>query len=220
MTIAAVLFDIDGTLIDSNELHVRAWQQVFTETGHAISDEAIRRQIGKGGDKLVPTLLPDAPTAEQKALAKGQGRLFKQLFIAHAEPFPQARALLDRVHADGRRIVLASSASEEELRHYVDLLDIAKMIHATTSIDDVRASKPAADIFSIAIERAGVAPAAALAVGDTIYDVEAAQKAGVATVGLLSGPFDQPELEAAGAIAVYRDVADLLEHYDSSPLAR
>ena len=218
--IRAVLFDIDGTLINSNEQHVEAWRQIFAEAGHPVESAAIRGQIGKGGDNLVPALLPDLPASAQKALAHGHGRLFKQLFLDRCEPFPDARELLRRVHTDGRKVVLASSASEEELQHYIERLGIADIVAATTSIDDVETSKPAPDIFAVALKKVGVAPDEAIAVGDTPYDVSSAGKAGIGTVALLSGGFARSELEAAGATAIFADAADLLSAYGTSPLVR
>jgi membrane protein len=218
--IRAVLFDIDGTLIDSNELHVEAWVQAFTERGHDIEPAAIRQQIGKGGDNLVPALLPDVEEHEQKGLSEASGRLFKQLFMDRARPFPDARALIDRVGADGRKVVLASSASAEELKHYVDLLGIGDLVAATTSFDDVGTSKPAPDIFAVALKKSGFAAAEVIAVGDTPYDIESAAKAGFGTVALLSGGFAEEELAAARPVAIYRNVAALLAEYDGSPLAR
>ena len=218
--IKAVLFDIDGTLIDSNELHVEAWRQVFSEAEHPVESDAIRGEIGKGGDNLVPALPPDLPPAEQKALADGHGRIFKQLFLDRARPFPGAREPIRRVHDDGQKVVLASSASDEELQHYVRLLDIEDMVSASTSIDDVRTSKPAPDIFAVALKKVGVAANEAVAVGDTPYDVVSAGKAGIGTVAVLSGGLVRRDLEQAGAVKIYDDVADMLARYDGSPLTR
>ena len=219
MTLQAILFDIDGTLVDSNEQHVIAFALAFREAGHPLEDEAIRKQIGKGGDLLLPALLPDVPKAVQEAISARHGAFFKELYLNRVRPFPHARDLIARVHADGRKVVLASSAKREELEHYVALLDIADMLAASTSIDDVETSKPAPDIFGAALAKIGVAPADAIVVGDTPYDIEAALKAGIAAIGLTSGPFDADELKDAGAIAIYADVADLLDCYDNSPLA-
>lgn len=218
--IRAVLFDIDGTLIDSNDLHVEAWGQAFAEAGHSVDAEAIRGQIGKGGDNLVPELLPDVEAHVAAGMSKASGRLFKQLFMDRARPFPDARALLQRVHDRGMKLVLASSASEEELRHYVDLLDIGDIVAATTSIDDVGTSKPAPDIFAVALEKSGFRADEVIAVGDTPYDVESAAKAGFGTIALLSGGFDREVLTTAEPVAIYADVAALLAEFDGSPLAR
>jgi HAD superfamily hydrolase (TIGR01509 family) len=214
----AILFDIDGTLIDSNELHVSAWDEAFREAGHARVVDAIREEIGKGGDNLVPSLLPDASENEQKAIAERHGKIFKQSYLDRAKPFPGASDLLRRVHSDGLKVVLASSAKRDELNHYVALLGVKDIVAATATIDDVDRSKPDPDIFHVALEKAAVAPEAALALGDTIWDVEAAGKAGVRTVALLSGGVPLEKLESAGAIAVFNDVAAILQHYDATPL--
>lgn len=218
--IRAVLFDIDGTLIDSNELHVTAWVQAFAEAGHPVEAAAVRQQIGKGGDNLVPALLPRLSDTEQKALDDGHGRLFKQLFLDRAQPFPHAADLLRRTRDAGRTVVLASSASAQELDHYVALLGVGDVVDATTSIDDVGTSKPAPDIFATALDKAGVPAAEAVAVGDTPWDVRSAGDAGIGTVALLSGGFAREDLEAAGADAIYDDATQLLAHFPESPLAR
>ena len=217
--IKAILFDIDGTLIDSNGLHVDAWAQVFADAGHDVPPEAIAPQIGKGGDHLVPALLPDLDEDAQERLAEAHGTLFKAQYIARALPFPGAAALLRRAHEDGKRVVLASSASAEELDHYVELLDIADIVAAKTSSDDVQSTKPAPDIFAVALKKAGVSAEEAVAVGDTPYDVASAAGAGVATIALLSGGFAEDALRGEGAAAVYADVAALLADYARSPLA-
>ena len=218
--IKAALFDIDGTLIDSNELHVDAWHQAFLEAGHDVERSAIRAQIGKGSDNLVPALLPELPCGEQEGLGDGHGRIFKQRFLGLAKPFPAARELLNHVHDSGCKVVLASSASEEELQHYIRLLDIERIVAETASIDDVGTSKPAPDIFALALKKAGVAAGEAVAVGETPYDAISAGKAGIATVALRSGGFSDGELKTAGSEAVYDDVADLLANYERSPFSR
>ncbi|HEX8485412.1 HAD family hydrolase [Sphingomonas sp.] len=218
--IEAVLFDIDGTLIDSNTLHVDAWAEVFADAGHDVPRAAIAGQIGKGGDNLVPSLLPDSDEAERARLDEAHGDVFKARYIERARPFPDAAALLRRVAADGRKVVLASSASAAELDHYVELLGIGDIVAARTSSDDVATTKPAPDIFAVALKKAGVQGDRAVAVGDTPYDVTSAAGAGTNTVALLSGGFAQDVLREAGAIAIYADVATLLADYEASPLAR
>ncbi|HZG44725.1 MAG TPA: HAD family hydrolase [Allosphingosinicella sp.] len=216
--ITALLFDIDGTLVDSNDFHVTAWQEVFSEAGHEFPRELIHGQVGKGGDNLLPGLLPDLSEEEQEAIAQKHGPRYQERYIGRVRPFPGARDLLARAKQDGLKVALATSANPEELDHYVELLDAADLIDVTTSKGDVEATKPAPDIFAAAVKKAGVAPEQALVIGDTPYDVLAARRAGVGALGLLSGGFPEEDLRAAGAVAVYRDAADLLAQWDSSPI--
>ncbi len=220
MAIKAILFDIDGTLVDSNDMHVLAWEEAFAGVGAKFDRQVIHDQIGKGTDMLVPTLLPDTDEADQEKLGDAHGAAFKSRFLKRVEPFPEAHDLLARAHAAGQKVVLASSASKAELDHYLDLLDVRDLVSATTTADDVANTKPAPDIFATALEK--VAPLRAdevMVVGDTPYDIEAAAKCGIAAVGLRSGKFTDEALLDAGAIALYDDVAGLLRGYDSSPLA-
>ena len=220
MAIKAVMFDIDGTLVDSNDYHVKAWDEAFRAAGYAFDAQAIHDQIGKGTDMFVPALLPHADEAEQQRLGDAHGAIFKRRYLAKARPFSGAAALLAHVHAAGQKVVLASSASKEELDHYIDLLDARAIVAAGTSADDVANTKPAPDIFATALDK--VVPLTAdeaIVVGDTPYDVQAAAKCGIAAVALRSGGFDDAKLLEAGAVALYDDVAQLLADYASSPLA-
>ena len=220
MPIKAVLFDIDGTLVDSNGFHIAAWQEVFRRAGATFDDQVIHDQIGKGTDMLVPTLLPGTPDDEQERMGAEHGEVFTQRFIDRVEPFAGARDLLLRVRDGGQQVVLASSASGGELDHYLDLLDAREIVGVTTTSDDVERTKPAPDIFATALKK--LAPLDAgevIVVGDTPYDIEAAAKCGIAAVGVRSGGFGDDALTAAGAVALYDDVAALLADFDSSPLA-
>ena len=219
MQIHAILFDVDGTLVDSNEAHVDSWAVAFREGGHPQEVDDIRLQIGKGGDLLVPSLLPKVSETQRKAIADAHGRHFKSAYLAHIKPFPGARALLQRAKDSGRTVILASSAKKDEVDHYLRLLEAEDLVDAITSADDVDASKPEPDIFEAALDKAGVGPDAAIAVGDTIYDVEAARRIGLATIGLTSGPYDRAQLKDAGAVAVFADATDLLAGFDRSPLS-
>ena len=154
MQIKAVIFDIDGTLVDSNELHVTAWDEVFRHAGHEFKREALHEHIGKGGDKYVPALLPDASDEEQERLRDAHKRLFTGTYIERVEPFPGARELLRKVSESGRKVVLATSASEQELNAHVETLGAADIIDGNTNKDEVEESKPAPDIFGHAIEDA------------------------------------------------------------------
>lgn len=221
MPVRAVFFDIDGTLVDSNDMHVLAWEDAFAGVCASFDRQLIHDQIGKGTDMLVPTLLPDADEAMQERLGRAHGDVFKARFLEQVKPFPGARDLLARIHAAGQTVVFASSASAEELDHYLALLDARDLVGATTSADDVENTKPAPDVFAAALAK--VAPLSAnevIVVGDTPYDVEAAARCGIATVALRSGRFPDDALRDAGAIALYDDVAALLADLDHSPLGR
>lgn len=221
MTFKAVLFDIDGTLVDSNDLHVLAWQEAFLEVGARFDRQTIHDQIGKGTDMLVPTLLPNADEAAQTALGDAHGAVFKSKFLEKVAAFPCARDLLAKVRQAGKQVVLASSASSSELDHYLDLLDAHNIVTASTTADDVERTKPAPDIFATALKKiAPLTAAEVIVVGDTPYDIEAAGKCGIAAVGVRSGKFADDALLGAGAIALFDDVAALLADYDNSPLGR
>lgn len=207
MPIKAILFDIDGTLVDSNDLHVTAWEAAFAGRDLQADRASIRGQIGKGGDKLVPALFPDLSEDEVEALSDAHGEVFKARYLDQVRPFPHARDVVARVHAAGLKVALASSASEGELEHYLKLLDLDSLVDATTTIDDVNNSKPAGDIVATALKKLGVEPGEALLVGDTPYDIESAGKCGVGTVAVLSGGFSREALKRAKAI--YDDVAAL-----------
>ncbi len=221
MTIKAVLFDIDGTLVDSNDAHVLAWQEALDGIGAQFDLRTIHDQIGKGGDMLVPALMPDADPATIKQLGKRSGEIFRAKYQNGLTPFPGAGELLRTVAERGQKVVLATSASKQELEHHVALLDAADLLAATTSADDVEHTKPAPDVFATALGK--VAPLTAqevIAVGDSPYDCEAAAKCGIATVALRSGGFSDDVLQAAGAIALYDDAGALLRDLDNSPLSR
>ena len=217
----AVIFDVDGTLIDSVDLHARAWQDAFREFGHEIAAEKLRGQIGKGGDELLPVFLPkDEVEATGKALNERRSEIFKERYLSHIKPFPMVRELLERIRADGMQIALASSAKEDELEAYKKAAHIEDLLQAQTSTDDAEKSKPNPDIFKAAMQRlGGVDPAQVVVIGDTPYDAEAAGKAGLHTIGVLCGGWPADALRRAGCIATYRDPADLLAQYDASPLA-
>jgi phosphoglycolate phosphatase-like HAD superfamily hydrolase len=211
MAYAAVFFDIDGTLVDSNDGHIIAWQDAFRGVDVHFDRDEVHAQIGKGADMLIPALLPNASEAECNDLAEMQGSVFKTRFLNDVKPFADAHVLLERVTEEGQKIVLASSASQSLLDRYLDLLEARRLVTATTCSDDVANTKPAPDIFAIALEKvAPLGPQDVLVVGDTPYDIEAAKKCGIAAIGLRSGGFSDQLLNEAGAIALYDDVAALL----------
>jgi len=216
----AILFDIDGTLLDSNDLHARAWVEVFRRHGHEVPVEAVRRQIGKGADKVIPVFLPeDEVKRDGEKLKKERVALFREKYLPHARVFPMVRELFERLAADGKKIALASSATGPELEEYKERLGIADLLDAHTSADDAEKSKPDPDIFLAALHRLGDPDRdQTVVVGDTPYDAEAGRKAGLRVVGVTCGGWPADDLRAAGCVAVYRDPADLLANYDQSPL--
>jgi HAD superfamily hydrolase (TIGR01509 family) len=218
--IKAVIFDIDGTLIDSVDLHAAAWREALRHFGHDRPYEKIRAQIGKGGDLLMAELLPEEEVRRRgKEIEEYRLELFRREYLAKVRPFPMVRELFERIEAEGPRIALASSAKKEELVRYKQIVGIDDLLHAETSSDDAKRSKPHPDIFEAAMAQLeGITAAEAIAVGDTPYDAQAAGKAGLRTIGLLCGGWPEAELRRAGCMAIYDDPADLLRHYDQSPL--
>ncbi|HEY0627320.1 MAG TPA: HAD family hydrolase [Allosphingosinicella sp.] len=217
----AILFDIDGTLIDSNDLHTAAWQEAFRHFGVDLPFNEIRSQIGKGGDNLIPALLPPELAKEkQQEIEDFRSELFQHEYLPRVVPFPGVRALFERLAADGVKIVLASSAKRAELEHHKGLLGIEDLVTGGTSKDDVESSKPCPDIFEAAMRK--VAPITvrdAVVVGDSPWDVKAACKAGLRTIGVLSGGFSEEELREAGAVEIHEGPEDLLRNYESSLLS-
>lgn len=221
MQIKAIFFDIDGTLVDSNDMHVLAWEEAFATIGAAFDRQVVHDQIGKGTDMLVPTLLPNLDAAAVKNLGETHSSIFKAKFLHEVKPFPQAHELLDHAHGLGQRVVLASSASKAELDHYLGLLDAHQLVAATTSADEVKQTKPAPDIFALALEKLpGIGVDNVIVVGDTPYDIKAAAKCGIAAVAVRSGSFSDAPLQEAGALAIYNGAAALLASYATSPLGR
>lgn len=220
--IRAVIFDVDGTLVDSNDLHVEAWREAFRSYGKELAFDEVHGQMGKGGDQLMPVFCSEKELDKfGEELERHRVELFAERYLERVRPFPRVRELFERLRADGLQIALASSAKEEELVHHKKSLRVEDLLEAATSADDAERSKPHPDIFQAALAGLdGVRAEEAIVVGDTPYDVEAAAKAGMRTVGLLSGGFTEKALRGAGAVAIYRDVSDLLEHYDESPLAK
>ncbi|MCU1483112.1 MAG: family hydrolase [Subtercola sp.] len=218
MVIKAALFDIDGTLVDSNEFHVMAWDEALRDGGHRVEQTAIRSQIGKGADMLLPSLVPELTQTEQKTIGDRHGEIFRARYLGQVRPFPHAADLLALLHSRGIKVALASSAEKRELDFYTDLLNIKDLLVASTSADDVEKSKPAADIFQTAL--GSVFPLEArdtVAVGDTPYDIIAATKCGIRTIALRSGGFSQETLSREGPLAIFGSVQDLFENVHTSP---
>jgi len=219
--ISAAIFDLDGTLVDSNELHVQAWQETFRHFGKEIPLSRLREQVGKGGDQYLPVFLNEKEMREiGKQVDEFRGKIFQKKFIPRVRPFPHVRELFERLRGDGKRIALASSGKAEEVNHYTKLAGIEGLVDSQTTADDVVHSKPKADVFMAALRTLGhLSPEQAIAIGDTPFDVEAAKKIDLATIALLCGGFPEQTLLDAGACAIFRDPADLLDRYYQSPLA-
>ncbi len=212
--IDAVLSDIDGTLIDNNALHVLAWQRAFRRIGTHVDGNTILHKIGMGGDQLAPNILgPDAGNAVKQVQQFHGEEYTKKGLIDHAEPLPGAADLLDVLRARGIRVALASSAKPEEAQKYLALLGGPEIVDAVITSEDVAATKPAPDIFAVALDKLGK-PGHPLAIGDTVYDIESAKKMDIPCVAVMSGGIERALLMEAGAAAVYLDIADLLLHLD------
>ncbi|HET9598646.1 MAG TPA: HAD family hydrolase [Anaeromyxobacteraceae bacterium] len=216
----AVLFDIDGTLIDSVDLHAQAWQEALARFGKEVEYQAIRSQIGKGGDQLLPVFLSEEERERfGEELEEHRASLYQRRYLPLARPFPEARELLARLKQSGVLVGLASSCRRTELGYYLRMVGGAKLVDAATTSDDADRSKPFPDVFEACLDRLGLEPGEAVAVGDSPFDAEAAGRAGVATVGVLCGGFEERTLRAAGCVAVYADPAELLARLPQTPLA-
>lgn len=216
----AVLCDIDGTLLDSNAFHAEAWQRTFSHFGFQADFERVVKQIGKGGEYLLPSFVPeDKLPGLEKELNAFRTRLFHCEYIDRIVPFSDARRLLERMKQAGLRVAVATSSEKSDLEVFKTILKIHDLVEEDTTADDADKPKPEPDIFQASLKKLGVQPDEALALGDTPWDVEAAQKAGVRTVAVQSGGWRKEELAEAGAIAVYVDAADILRNFDASPFA-
>jgi HAD superfamily hydrolase (TIGR01549 family) len=220
--IEAVIFDIDGTLVDSVDLHANAWQEALQHFGYDLPLQQVRHEIGKGGDQLLPDLLPPKVVESQgKEIEEYRAQIFELKYLSQVRAFPCVRELFERIRADGKKIALASSAKSDEIQIYKKLANIEDLVDVETSADDAEKSKPHPDIFDATLERlGGINPAGVLVVGDTPHDAKAASKARLLTIGMLCGGFPEIELRAAGSIAIFDDPRDLFARYDESPIHR
>jgi HAD superfamily hydrolase (TIGR01509 family) len=210
-TAIGALFDVDGTLVDSNYLHAVTWWQAFAQAGHDVPMAAIHRAIGMGSDQLLDALLPGSRDKEaDPGIRAAHGALYAT-YWSRLRPLPRAPELLRACRESGLRVVLASSADPQEFAVLRAVLDAEDAIEEATSAADVDQSKPAPDLVQVALGKAGVAPERAVFVGDTVWDVQACQRAGVLCIGVRSGGISTAELLDAGAAAVFAGPADLLE---------
>jgi HAD superfamily hydrolase (TIGR01509 family) len=223
VAIAAVIFDVDGTLVDTNAVHVEAWQRAFARYGYQISADRLAPEMGKGGDNLVPDMIGEDGDAEHGAdLREAHGTEF--LHLAATRPlraFPGVRPLFDAIHERGLRCGLATSAKMNYLDATLESagLDLKPLADEIVTADDAESSKPAPDIVVAAVHKLDLAPAECVMIGDTPHDAEACRQAGVPFIGLRCGGWSGDGLRAAGAVDVYEDPVDLLEHLDHA-LAR
>jgi HAD superfamily hydrolase (TIGR01509 family) len=216
VSVEAALLDVDGTLIDSNYQHALAWYRAFRRHGIVLPFWRIHRTVGMGGDQLVPALVGREVDRERgDAVRDARSELYREL-IGEVAPLDGANELISDLKERGLRAVLASSSPEEELQHYLELLDARELADAWTTQDDVEATKPAPDLVAAALDKAGTREA--VMVGDTRWDIEAARDAGIETVCVITGGWSEQELRDAGAVAVFESVQELRERLDETPL--
>jgi HAD superfamily hydrolase (TIGR01509 family) len=216
--VGGVLLDVDGTLIDSNDAHARSWSEALTAFGRDTPAEHVRPMIGMGGDKLIPELLgveADSPTGEK--FSELRARIFVERYVPCLQLTRGAKDLVRRLRDEGLRLIIATSARASELNVMLEQVGLDDLIEQKTSASDAESSKPDPDIVVAALRKAKLSANAAIMLGDTPYDVEAARRAHVDTVALRCGGWDNASLR--GAVAIYDDPADLLAHFTSSPFA-
>ena len=213
--IKAIIFDLDGTLVDSVDYHTEAWVKAFQKYGYDFSFAKLRQQIGKGSEYIVGDLLPPKEAEKLESdIAQYRKKYYQNNLLKKVKSFPKVKELFQKIKADKIKIVLASSARKETIAYYKQLLEIEDLIDGATSTDDVEKSKPEPDIFAAALEKlADISTEEVIVVGDSPYDAIAAGKIGLRTIGVLCGGFERETLTEAGCIALYQDPADLLNNY-------
>lgn len=220
MSLQGVILDVDGTLVLSNDAHAQAWVEAFADYGYEIEFDAVRPLIGMGGDQVVPRLVPGLPGDEGKGkqIADRRKELIIEKFGATLQGAPGSRQLIERMRQDGLQLIIASSATSEELEVLLKAAQVEDLLHAATTSSDAAMSKPAPDIVEAALKKIQLKPDQVLMMGDTPYDIESAKAAGVGVIAVRCGGFPDEQLQ--GAIAIYDNPADLLAHYDESPLGK
>ena len=213
----AVILDMDGTLIDSNDAHVQAWVEALRAHGREVSEADIRPWIGMGGDNLLPAAVGISKESEEgKKIAESRGEIFKSRYLPHLKPFPEVRPLLERMKRDGLKLIVATSSPEDEVKKSVEIVGVGDLLEDVTSASDAGRSKPDPDVVKAALDSLKLPAEDVVMLGDTPYDIQAAGKVGVEVIAFRSGGFGDKDLE--GAIALYDGAADLLARYDDSPL--
>jgi HAD superfamily hydrolase (TIGR01509 family) len=214
-----VIFDIDGTLVDSNDAHAESWVDTFAEAGYDVPFDVVRPLIGMGGDKLLPKAAHvDADSEDGKKLTKRRMEIFREKYLPHLQALPGSRALVLRVRKDGLTPVVATSAKDKELQSLLKAAQVEDLMEEKATSSDAKRSKPDPDIVRAAIDESGIPREKLVMVGDTPYDVEAASRAGVRIIAFRSGGWTDDELK--GAVEFYDGPQDLLDHYESSLLGR
>jgi HAD superfamily hydrolase (TIGR01509 family) len=214
-----VIFDVDGTLVDSNDAHAQSWVDTFREAGYDVPFEKVRPLIGMGGDKLLPRTIGISRDSEEgKKLLERRGKIFSTKYLPHLRPLPGARELVQRVRQNGLKAIVATSAKDEELKGLLKAAHVEDLMEEKATASDATHSKPDPDIVHAAIEESGIPSQQLVMIGDTPYDIEAAAKAKLRTIGFLSGGWTREALK--GAVEIYDGPADLLAHYASSLLGK
>ena len=214
-----ILLDIDGTLVDSNDANARCWMEALLAHGIEVNYIKLREGIGMGGDNFLPKLANlDAESEQGKAVSETRSQILKSKYMPHLQGFPQVKELLTRLHDDGLKLVVATSAKADEAEILLKLTGARDLIDEIATSEDAKNSKPDPDILHAALQKSGLSAGDVVMLGDTPYDVEAAQKAGIRSIGVRSGGWTAPDLK--GTLAVYNDPADLLAHYAESPVGK
>jgi HAD superfamily hydrolase (TIGR01509 family) len=214
-----IIFDIDGTLVDSNDAHAQSWVDTFAEAGYDVQFEAVRPLIGVGADKLLPkTIGIRHDSQEGKKLSERRSEIFRKKYLPNLRPLEGSRALVLRVRSEGLKAIVATSAKDEELKGLLEAAEVADLMEEKATASDAKRSKPDPDIVEAAIEESGISPQNLVMIGDTPYDIEAASKAKVRTIAFRSGGWTDETL--AGAVEIFDGPADLLARYGSSLIGR
>ena len=214
-----VIFDIDGTLVDSNDAHAQSWVDAFAEAGYNVPFDVVRPLIGMGADKLLPKTVGVSHESDKgKKLLARRSEIFRGKYLPRLKPLPGSRALVLRVRDDGLKAIVATSAKDDELKGLLQAAAVNDLMEERATASDAKRSKPVPDIVQAAVEESGIGKENLIMIGDTPYDVEAATRAGVRTIAFRSGGWNDDDLN--GAIAIYDGPADLLAHYEASPLGR
>lgn len=218
--VQGIILDVDGTLVLSNDAHAQAWIEAFAAFGYNIPFDKVRPLMGMGGDHVIPDLVPDlnSEAGVGKAIADQRKELIVNKFAPQLKPTSGSRKLVEKMREMGLQLIIGSSASDKELAVLLKVAQVDDLVQEQTSSDDAESSKPAPDLVEAALKKLQLPPEQVLMLADTPYDVESASQAGVEVIALRTGGFADEDL--SGAIAIYDDPADLLAHYDQSPLAQ